>query len=191
MFPYEKFTCRPTPRCRRICSAALRKSPERARWAALRGKAKSGCLARESVMQGNRQPTSVASVSGGVTRQQRRRLLVSEDICNQGVFGAGTFTASPRRRSFGQRAFLAEWCLVRADVLFGLAIRQVKCGPTLHARDFAPLRFAKRVMLTLGLNPPHGERTTVKQAVSNVEEILNRAGDWRKLPVEQAEIPGK
>ena len=73
-----------------------------------------------------------------------------EDICSQRVFDAGTCTASPRRRSFGQPVLPAEWRLVRVGVLFGRVVRQVKCGPTLHARDFAPLRFAKRVMLTLG-----------------------------------------
>ena len=150
----SKSQTRPTRASSGLACAALRPAAYAPRWAALQGKAKCGCLARESVMRGSQQSKSVASVSGGVTRQQRRRLLVIEDICSQRVFGAGTFTASPRRRSFGQPVLPAEWRLVRVGVLFGRVVRQVKCGPTRHARDFAPLRFAKRVMLTLGAPIP-------------------------------------
>ena len=102
---------------------------------ALRGKAKSGCLARESVMRGSQQSKSVASDSSGVTRQQRRRLLVIEDICSQRVFGAGTFAASPRRRLFGQPVLLAEWRLVSAGYHWRGHAVPGTCAPTPHAGD--------------------------------------------------------
>lgn len=83
-------------------------------------------------------------------RQRRRRSLVSEDICGQRVFDAGTFDASPRRRSFGQRVLLVQWRAVRAGVSFGQVVRVGPVRPNPACRRFG-LRYASAKRLTLTL----------------------------------------